>query len=427
MQAVIMAGGKGTRLYDLTHDLIPKSMVNINAQPILYWQIKNLKENGINDIIIIIGHLGQQIKSYFGNGNQYGVSITYIEEKQPLGTGGALCMLKDILKEDFLLIYGDLIFSIDILRMYQYHKEKQAFITLFVHPNSHPYDSDLIIMNNKNKVIDMDSKYNIREYWYHNCTNAGIYILNPLICTMIQSNQVTSLDELIHNKIKEKYNVYAYLSSEYVHDVGNLSRFAITEKDLSSGTIEFKNFHNKQCAIFLDRDGVINKDAGFIYNEQQFELLPNVEKAIKLINCSLYLSIIVTNQPVIARGLCSEEQLHNIHNKMETILGSYGAYINKIYYCPHHPDSGYPEEVKKYKIKCNCRKPNIGMILQAKKDFNLDLSKSWIIGDRESDILTGINAGLHTILIGNKECNIKPNYIAKDLYEAVCIILGDEI
>ena len=134
----------------------------------------------------------------------------------------------------------------------------------------------------------------------------------------------------------------------------------------------------------------------------------------------------VTNQSVIARGLCTEEELENIHKKMETLLGDEGAYVDKTYYCPHHPDGGYPEEVPSYKIKCDCRKPNIGMIIKTVEDFNIDLSSSWIIGDRNTDIQTGINAGLRTILVGDHPSEIKPDYSAEDIYKAVQIILGEQ-
>ena len=139
-------------------------------------------------------------------------------------------------------------------------------------------------------------------------------------------------------------------------------------------------------------------------------MLSDVPDAIKKINSSEYLTIIVTNQPVIARGEVTIEELNNIHNKMETLLGYSGAYIDGLYYCPHHPDKGFEGERKEYKIECNCRKPKPGMLLKAADEYNIDLSDSWMIGDSKNDILCGKNAGCKTGYIGKEadfDCTLK--------------------
>ena len=133
---------------------------------------------------------------------------------------------------------------------------------------------------------------------------------------------------------------------------------------------------------------------------EDFELIPGATEAIKKINNSGYLAIVVTNQPVIARGEVSFDQLELIHHKMETLLGAEGAYIDGLYYCPHHPHKGYPGEVKELKKECECRKPKPGMLIRASEDFNIDLSESWMIGDGENDILCGRAAGCRTAKIG---------------------------
>ena len=142
---------------------------------------------------------------------------------------------------------------------------------------------------------------------------------------------------------------------------------------------------------------------GFLRNIEDFELLPGVSKAIKRINESGYLAIVVTNQPVIARGEVTIPELDLIHNKMETELGRQGAYIDGLYYCPHHPDKGFEGEIEELKIECDCRKPKPGLILRAAEDFNIDLSNSWMIGDGENDIMAGKAAGCMTALIGTED------------------------
>ena len=187
--------------------------------------------------------------------------------------------------------------------------------------------------------------------------------------------------------------------------MGTPDRYYSVCADYREGRVTGKNLKNKQKAIFLDRDGTINKYVGFLRNIDDFELIDGVAEAIRKINESGYLAIVVTNQPVIARGEVSFNELEEIHNKMETLLGKEGAYLDAIYYCPHHPHKGYEGERPELKIDCDCRKPKPGMLLKAAEDFNIDLSKSWMIGDGQNDIEAGINAGCKTVLIGDSNEN----------------------
>ena len=181
---------------------------------------------------------------------------------------------------------------------------------------------------------------------------------------------------------------------EYIKDMGTPDRFYETERDIKCGLVHNRNLKNKQKAIFLDRDGTINKMVGFITKPEQFELIPGVSEAIKKMNKAGFLVIVVTNQPVIARGDCSFEELQMIHDKMETELGKEGAFVDAIYVCPHHTDKGFEGERPEYKCNCDCRKPKPGLLLQAARDFNIDLSESYMIGDSERDVDAGKNAGV---------------------------------
>lgn len=197
--------------------------------------------------------------------------------------------------------------------------------------------------------------------------------------------------------------MFCYDSPEYVKDMGTPDRYKEVVNDFNRGIITSKNLLNKQKAIFLDRDGTINKYKGFLRDIDSFELIPGIAKAIKKINESGYLAIVVTNQPVIARGEVTLELLNMIHNKMETLLGFEGAYINAIYFCPHHPHKGYAGEIVEFKKNCDCRKPKPGMLLRASQEFNIDLSHSFMIGDSENDIKTGIAAGCKIILVRGED------------------------
>lgn len=401
MKVVIMAGGKGTRISSVASD-IPKPMIKIENKPVLEHEIECLRSQGFTDLIITVSHLGNIIIDYFGDGSKFGVNIEYYNEVEPLGNAGALFRIKDKLTEDFLLINADAIFDIDFNRLVNFHKEKGGLVTLFTHPNSHPYDSGLIIADKENKVLKWLAKEDERPEYYKNRVNAGIHVISPKVLDVEINTPKIDLDRQLLKPLAGSGKMYVYDSPEYVKDMGTPDRYYSVCEDFKKGIVQKRNLRNKQKAIFLDRDGTINKYVGFLTDINQFELIDGVSEAIKKINHSEYLCIVITNQPVIARGEVSVGELDEIHNKMQTLLGKDGAYIDGLYYCPHHPDKGFAGERIEYKINCECRKPKPGLILQAAKDFNIDLSQSWMIGDGKNDVLCGKNASCKTALIGNE-------------------------
>ena len=428
VKALILAGGKGTRLAELTKNLIPKPMVVINGKTILERAVMQLKRYGVTDIFMSVGFLNEKIRDHFGNGEKFGVKIEYIVENEPLGSGGALFFVKDKIKSDLIVCPGDVIFDVNFNKLVEYHRQKNALITLFSHPNIHPYDSDLIMTDNEMRVTEINKKNSERNFFYKNLVNAGIFVLSPETLSFFKELKAVNMEHDFVASFIESGRVFAYKSSEYVKDVGTMDRLSAAEKDLNSGIVASKNSENKQKAIFLDRDGTINKYKGFITDINDLELLPGVPDAIKKINASGYLAIIVSNQPVIARGECTFDEVNAMFDKIETLLGKSGAYIDGIYYCPHHPHSGYDGEVKELKIKCDCRKPEIGMLKKAEKDFNLDLKKCIMIGDGELDVKTGKNAGIPTVLVKTgikEELSIAPDYYADNLLSAVNIFIND--
>ena len=412
MKVVLMAGGRGTRISELFPD-IPKPLIPIDNIPVLEREIISLRNQGFTDIILTIGYMAKKIQEYFGNGEKWGVKIEYFVEEKPLGNAGALFFLD--LKEDFLLLNADAVFDVDFNRMVEFHKQHGGLVTLFTHPNSHPYDSGLIIAGENGKVEKWLAKEDERPLYYKNRVNAGLHVISPKALELSGVNKEeigkeidgkvkkVDLDRQILKPLCGTGTMFCYDSPEYVKDMGTPERFHQVEEDFKKGVVQAKNLANKQKAIFLDRDGTINKYVGFLRKEEEFELLPGVAEAIKKINKSGYLAVVVTNQPVIARGEVTFEGLETIHNKMETLLGKEGAYLDAIYFCPHHPHSGYEGEVKELKFDCDCRKPKPGMLLKAAKDLNIDLSQSYMVGDSENDILAGKAAGCKTVLL-NTEC-----------------------
>lgn len=425
MKVVLMAGGRGTRISELFPD-IPKPLIPIQNIPVLEREIISLRNQGFTDLIITVGYMAEKIQNCFGTGEKWGVKIEYFVETNPLGNAGALFFLD--LQEDFLLLNADAVFDVDFNRMIEYHKEKGGLVTLFTHPNSHPYDSGLIISADSGEVLKWLAKEDERPQFYKNRVNAGLHVISPEILkkSNIRLKDIGKTDENgkickidldrdILKPLCATGKMFCYDSPEYVKDMGIPERYYSVCDDFKRGVVQAKNLKNKQKAIFLDRDGTINKYVGFLRDVKELTLLPDAIEAIKLINTSDYLAIVVTNQPVIARGEVTWKGLEEIHNKMETELGKQGAYLDKIYFCPHHPHGGYAGEIPELKFECDCRKPKPGMLFKAAEELNIDLSKSYMIGDSDTDVQAGEAAGCKSIKIEEGELlkavrNILENY-----------------
>ncbi len=426
-----MAGGLGTRLGPAAAD-IPKPMLPIMGKPILEYQIESLKNSGVDVITLVIGHLGHLIREYCSDGSKWGVRIEYISEDQPLGTAGALYYLKGKVREDFLLLYGDLMLDVDWNRFMEFHRRHNALITLYGHPNGHPYDSDALVVDGDGRVIRIEAKNTDRGLECRNFVNAGIYCASPGLLDAIRRPEKMDLEKGVIAKLLPGKNVFSYRCTEYIKDMGTPERLKAVSADVKNGIVAARNMKNKQRAVFLDRDGTVNVWKGFIRSRSQLELLPGAAKGIRKINASPYLTIVATNQPVAARGECTLKELAQIHIRLEALLGQEGAYIDDLFFCPHHPDRGFEGEIPELKTDCTCRKPKTGMLSRAAELYNIDLSRSWYIGDTTVDIQTGKNAGMRTILLHTGEAgkdrkyDAWPDYEAENLSGAADIILQNE-
>ena len=291
MKTVIMAGGKGTLISVVASD-IPKPMVKIDGMPVLEHEIMCLREQGFTDMIITVGHLGHIITDYFGDGSKvspitgkpFGVHIEYYIEDEPLGNAGALFKLKNKLIEDFLLLNGDVFFDIDFNRFVEYHNQKGGLVTLFTHSNSHPYDSGVIIANEECAVEQWLAKEDNRPKYYCNRVNAGLHIISPKVLEQDINTPKVDLDRQLLKPLAGSGKMFVYDSPEYVKDMGTPDRYEAVCRDYKNGIVKAKNLKRKQKAVFLDRDGTINKYVGFLRNIDDFELIDGVSDAIKALS-----------------------------------------------------------------------------------------------------------------------------------------------
>ena len=265
----------------------------------------------------------------------------------------------------------------------------------------------MIFIDDDSCVVKWLVKEDCRNTIFGNRVNAGIHLLSSDIIDFIDKidKEKIDLDRDILKKIVKLKGLYSYDTPEYIHDMGTPDRYTQVCEDLKKELPKKKNLKNRQKAICLDRDGTINEYKGFINKADDIELLDGVSDAIKKINSSEYLAIVITNQPVIARGECTIEELNNIHEKLKYLLGLDGAFLDDIFYCPHHPDIGFDGEIKELKIKCTCRKPDNGLLLEASDKYNIDFENSYMIGDSIIDMQAGEKSGCKSYLISEQISN----------------------
>jgi mannose-1-phosphate guanylyltransferase / phosphomannomutase len=427
MRAVILVGGRGTRLGSVTSQL-PKPLVPVGGRTVLDRQLDQLARYGVTDVTLLASHLADRIEAHVAARGESLPRVRVHREQSPLGTAGGLHEIAAELTDPFLLVYGDVLFDVDLRRLVEAHRARPAVATLVVHPNDHPFDSDLVEIDGSNRITAVHSKPHAPGRHFHNLVNAGMYVLSPRILDVIPHGVPTDFGRHIFPAIVATERIFGYPTPEYIKDMGTPDRLARVSSDEASGKIARWNLERARPAVFLDRDGVLNEADGYIDTPDKLRLLPGVAEAIRRLNDSDHLAIVVTNQPVVARNMTTLAGLDEIHKKLETLLGDQHGWLDGIFACPHHPDRGFPGENAALKVVCDCRKPKPGLIHQAQARFNIDLARSWMIGDSARDILCGRAAGVSTIGVrcgeGCREVAdaARPDFMFEDLSEAVRFI-----
>ena len=327
----------------------------------------------------------------------------------------------------FLVLYGDTFFDVNLAAIWKAHARSGADLTLFLHPNDHPQDSDLVDIDATGKVVSIHPYPHPAGQHFRNLVNAGLYVVTQ--AGMAGCLPAQGMEDLAKHAFPRALaggrHLHAYVSPEYIKDIGTPERLDRVVSHIQAGLVDERSDRRLRSAIFLDRDGTLNLEVGHLKKAEDLVLLPGAAEAVSRINQSGSLAVCITNQPVLARGDVDQAGLQAIHARLEALLGQGHAYLDAIYTCPHHPDRGFPGEVPELKMDCLCRKPEPGLILQASRELAIDPARSWMVGDSSSDIKAGQAAGLSTILVRtglagrDGKYKVKPDYTVPDLPAAI--------
>jgi D,D-heptose 1,7-bisphosphate phosphatase len=411
---------------------MPKTLVPVAGRPLLERQLEFLETEGIQTALILVGYGADEISDFVAHRENNKLDIALIDDERPRGTAGAVFAAWDDLDDEFLVIYGDTILDVDLERFYRWHASRpDGVASLLVHPNDHPIDSDLVQLDPSDRITGFLPYPRPPGFHARNLVNAALYWIRKEKLAPWRTAEIPSdFGRDLFPQILEKHGaLYGYRSTEYIKDAGTPGRLDRVAADVASGRVAAANLRRRRPAIFLDRDGTLNIDHGFIRRPQDVELIPGAADAVRRINAAGYLAVVVTNQSVIARGDCTESDMEHIHARLEELLGEGGGYLDRIYYCPHHPDAGFPNERPELKFSCDCRKPQTGMIRRAADDNSIHLSRSFVIGDTTADFLMAERAGLRSVGVATGSAGLdekypaEPNYTAADVASAVTFIL----
>jgi D,D-heptose 1,7-bisphosphate phosphatase len=428
---VIVAGGRGLRLSSVVGADLPKVLVPIGDKPVLEHQLEWAAAAGIDEVTIFAGYLSEKIFDFVGDGSRFHLRVRIFNEKEPMGNAGALLQSLHLLPEHFCVLYGDLMLAVDLSQVAKLHLDREADFTIVVHPNDHPHDSDLVETDANDWVTAIHNCPHPPDQFFGNLVNAALYVVrrDALKPWVRLSGKQDFTKGIVPGLIANKGRVVAFRSSEYIQDMGTPARLQKVEADWLGGRISLKNSDTYQPAVFLDRDGTLNVEKGYLRRPQDLDLLPGVGPALRTLRGAGFRLVVLTNQPVIARGEATEEEVAAIHRRLEWELGKDGAYLDAIYVCPHHPDRGFPGERAELKLHCECRKPGTKLFERACHDLRIDAARSWMIGDQARDIEMARRAGLQSILVqtstdgSDGQFSSRPDHVTTDLPAASELIL----
>jgi mannose-1-phosphate guanylyltransferase/phosphomannomutase len=372
----------------MTAGRIPKALLPVGGVPIIFRQMRLLRREGVTRVTVLAGHLGDQLQPALEpEAGGLGLELRIVVEPAPLGTAGCLTTF-DPGSEETLIVYGDMLFDIALAPLREFHHRKEALLTVVVHPNDHPRTSDLIV-EDEGLVKAVLPYGQPREQDHRNLVPAGLYLASPAFFTRLERGaKVDMIDDVLPALLASGARLAAYNTPEYLRDIGSPARHALAERDLADGRVEALNNFRRRPAVFFDCDGVLNRELGDpgVVSPDDVRLMPGASAAVRRVREAGRLAIAVTNRPQVAKGFVSFEDLRQILGRLEALLAAEGGVLDRIYFCPHHPEAGFAGEIPELKIRCECRKPGTLLFRRAFAELPIDQGRSVLIGDSLRDI-----------------------------------------
>jgi D,D-heptose 1,7-bisphosphate phosphatase len=413
---------------------LPKPLADVGGIPLLGHQLRLLQEHGFAEVVLLVSHGTDHIRDWLSGPQRPPIGVRLVDDGTPRGTAGAVLAALPDLAADFAVLYGDTMLNVDLSRFWRWHEaDPSAAASLFLHPNDHPQDSDLVEQDVQGIILRFHPYPHPPGVWLPNLVNAALYIVrrDSLAPWRDAPPPLDFGKDLFPQMLERGARLRGYVSPEYIKDAGTPSRLDRVRSAYASGAVARAALSEPQRAVLVDRDGTLNGDVDHLRRAEELEVFPFVGPAMRRLNDAGWRSVVITNQPVLARGEADEDELRRIHARLDSELARDHAYLDRLYYCPHHPDSGFPGEVAALKIACDCRKPAPGLILQAAADLNLDLRASWFIGDSTADLGAAEAAGVSSILVEtgcgglDDRYPFEPGFTRRDFADAVQFILAD--
>jgi len=375
-QAVFLVGGLGTRLKDRTR-ATPKPMLEVGGRPFLEYLLDEAARHGFGEILLLAGHFGQQIEERYDGRDWRGARIKVLREPEPLGTGGALRFALPHLADQFLFANGDSFFDINLREL-----------PLILPQNGLAMALRDVVGDRYGRVRLQDGKvmsFHAPEEGMEGPINGGVYVLSRAVAQAVPQGKV-SLEGDVFPVLAARGRIHGKIFDGYFIDIGVPDDFERAQIELPRRT--------RRPAVFFDRDGVLNRDIGYLHKPEDVEWLEGAKKAVRLCNDAGYFVFVVTNQAGVARGYYAEKDVHALHAWMNGELALEGAHIDAFEYCPHHPEGAEGT----YRRPCRRRKPEPGMLLDILSSWPVDKDKSFLIGNMQSDLDAASGAGLKSHL-----------------------------
>lgn len=375
-EALILAGGLGTRLGELTLET-PKPILPVDGEPFMRYLLWNLARQGVRRAVLSTGYLAEKVEAVLGDGSDFGLELSYAVETEALGTGGAIRFAAEQLGDRFYVLNGDTLFDANLpaLNALAIDLAVPAAIAMRAVEDVSRYGR--VLVDDAGRMTEYAEKSASGPGWI----SGGIYVLEKHLLERLPEGPCSVEKSLFPDMVSER-KVAGMPSNGYFVDIG-------LPETLAAANEEVPKWRNKQT-VFLDRDGVLNVNHGWVHTPEEFDWIEGAPQAVRWLNDKGYLVILITNQAGIARGKYSEKTFLEFTDWMQDRLAEHGAHLDAVYYCPNHPVHG----LAPYNVECGRRKPAPGMLIDAIRDWKIDPAKAVMIGDKPSDMEAAETAGV---------------------------------